>query len=299
MYPAQQGNGTQAGGAYGWAAGWPLLILPQIEQQPLFNAYNFCFSIYDPSTSGSATINSTVAYVQLGMLLCPSDGVTKPTNAPWGTTDYVGNVGGPGTFAVWTGTIVPNGWYSHPNIGPFGAESIRDGTSNTALWSERLHGLPGNPTIARSSPDFKRTSFASPVTIPTPILASDPTGTQTQALGYLQACNSIPGSTATANGVYIGYVWTLGYPWNLIISSYSHFGTPNSVNCNNAGESHGVDSYFGGPGSSMPPSSNHSGGVNICFADGSVKFIKDSVNTLTWWALGTRNGGEVVSSDAY
>ncbi len=37
--------------------------------------------------------------------------------------------------------------------------------------------------------------------------------------------------------------------------------------------------------------SNHSGGVNVGFADGSVKFIKDSVNLPTWWALGTRNGG--------
>jgi len=33
--------------------------------------------------------------------------------------------------------------------------------------------------------------------------------------------------------------------------------------------------------------------------DGSVKFIKDSVNPMTWWALGTRAGGEVISSDSY
>jgi hypothetical protein len=34
-------------------------------------------------------------------------------------------------------------------------------------------------------------------------------------------------------------------------------------------------------------------------ADGSVRFIKDSVGLPIWWALGTRNGGEVVSSDQY
>jgi len=34
-------------------------------------------------------------------------------------------------------------------------------------------------------------------------------------------------------------------------------------------------------------------------ADGSVKFIKDSVSQVTWWALGSREGGEVVSSDSY
>jgi len=37
----------------------------------------------------------------------------------------------------------------------------------------------------------------------------------------------------------------------------------------------------------------------VCFADGSVKFIKDSVGLQPWWALGTRSNGEVVSSDSY
>ena len=34
-------------------------------------------------------------------------------------------------------------------------------------------------------------------------------------------------------------------------------------------------------------------------ADGSVRFVKDTVNMRTWWALGTRNGGEVISADSY
>jgi hypothetical protein len=33
--------------------------------------------------------------------------------------------------------------------------------------------------------------------------------------------------------------------------------------------------------------------------DGSVKFIKDSINRTTWWALGTRANGEVLSADSY
>ena len=45
--------------------------------------------------------------------------------------------------------------------------------------------------------------------------------------------------------------------------------------------------------------SYHSGGVNVGFADGSVKFIKDSINPTPWRALGTRAGGEVVRADAY
>jgi len=45
-------------------------------------------------------------------------------------------------------------------------------------------------------------------------------------------------------------------------------------------------------------SSNHSGGVNVGFLDGSVRFVKDSVNQVTWWAIATKDGGEVISSDA-
>jgi prepilin-type N-terminal cleavage/methylation domain-containing protein/prepilin-type processing-associated H-X9-DG protein len=43
----------------------------------------------------------------------------------------------------------------------------------------------------------------------------------------------------------------------------------------------------------------HSGGVNFAMVDGSVRFIKNSINITNYRALGTRNGGEIVSSDAY
>jgi prepilin-type processing-associated H-X9-DG protein len=45
--------------------------------------------------------------------------------------------------------------------------------------------------------------------------------------------------------------------------------------------------------------SHHSGGVNTSMCDGSVRFIKDSVNLLTWMALSTTKGGEIISADAY
>ena len=56
-------------------------------------------------------------------------------------------------------------------------------------------------------------------------------------------------------------------------------------------------------GRQLPPdhtiigtSSYHPGGVNVGFLDGSVKFVKDSVDQMTWWAISTMNGGEVVKS---
>jgi prepilin-type processing-associated H-X9-DG protein len=41
--------------------------------------------------------------------------------------------------------------------------------------------------------------------------------------------------------------------------------------------------------------SYHSGGVNTLFMDGSVRFVTNSIAQNTWRALGTRNGGEVVT----
>ncbi|MCI0701814.1 MAG: DUF1559 domain-containing protein [Planctomycetia bacterium] len=43
--------------------------------------------------------------------------------------------------------------------------------------------------------------------------------------------------------------------------------------------------------------SKHLGGVNAAFADGSVRFIRDSINLQTWQGMGTKSGGEVVALD--
>ncbi len=57
----------------------------------------------------------------------------------------------------------------------------------------------------------------------------------------------------------------------------------------------------GGPNGQVVISarSRHSGGVNAGFCDGSVKFVKNSVNPATFMALSSARGGEVISSDAY
>jgi prepilin-type N-terminal cleavage/methylation domain-containing protein/prepilin-type processing-associated H-X9-DG protein len=43
--------------------------------------------------------------------------------------------------------------------------------------------------------------------------------------------------------------------------------------------------------------SGHSQGVNAAMADGSVRFVRNSINLTTWRAMATRNGGEVFSND--
>jgi prepilin-type processing-associated H-X9-DG protein len=46
-------------------------------------------------------------------------------------------------------------------------------------------------------------------------------------------------------------------------------------------------------------SSSHMGGINLLFADGSVRFVKSSISDSVWWSLGSRNGGEAISADSY
>jgi prepilin-type processing-associated H-X9-DG protein len=50
---------------------------------------------------------------------------------------------------------------------------------------------------------------------------------------------------------------------------------------------------------STTANSRHPGGVNVTLADGSVRFVKSSINLQAWRALGTRNLGEVISADTY
>jgi prepilin-type processing-associated H-X9-DG protein len=125
------------------------------------------------------------------------------------------------------------------------------------------------------------------------------TGAQ-QAMQFVTTCKGLPGSTpgfgnlAPANGNF----WISGHVGStLMYDAYNHWLTPNSAGCYNAYDQN--TGGWGNPVDGIPPSSNHPGGVNVTFADGSVKFIKDSISVPTWWALGTRAGGKVISSDAY
>jgi prepilin-type N-terminal cleavage/methylation domain-containing protein/prepilin-type processing-associated H-X9-DG protein len=51
------------------------------------------------------------------------------------------------------------------------------------------------------------------------------------------------------------------------------------------------------PYNDMPFGSMHSGGMNVCFGDGSVRFLRQSLDMAAYRALASRNGGEVVAND--
>jgi prepilin-type N-terminal cleavage/methylation domain-containing protein/prepilin-type processing-associated H-X9-DG protein len=294
MYPAS------ADVSWGWSYGWPLALLPNLEQTTMFNGFNFSTGLFgnSPTPNFASLGNTTIAYLQLSVLICPSDGMKRRPAAPYGTTNYVGNMGGPGVIEWMTGTIVPNGsfisgWGDAQNFGPIGLENITDGTSNTALFSERLVGINGSPAVRLDSKDWKRAIFNTTVG----------GGAKTGVAGaqqFVAGCKSLPGSTVSIRSDGNGYVWCASYPWHVAVNAYTHLGPPNTVSCQNPStEYFGSWLTFVGPSHSAPPTSNHPGGVNMAFADGSVKFVKDSIGLQPWWGIGTRAGAETVSASDF
>jgi prepilin-type N-terminal cleavage/methylation domain-containing protein/prepilin-type processing-associated H-X9-DG protein len=307
LYPCSTvdfGNGDQ-GACWDWAVGPLVQIFNYTEQTVLYNAYNASGGVwgsYPPDTSGPTLwwANTTVFNTQISSFVCPSDARQLPVSTQASVANYGGNFGGPFCLAGYTGTIIPS---MNPGFSSFfdpdllmstartiGIQAVTDGTSNTSLWSE-LMTPPANPTavVAGTGKMSENRVFFD---------ANAPNSTPTPAgiLAFLTACQALPPGTPAVHSA-MGFQWWTGYPY-YTNSNFNHVGTPNTRLCqtalgNRLGTA-GLDIYGTGP-----PNSLHPGGVNVGFADGSVKFIKDAIDTRTWWALGSRASGEVISSDAY
>jgi len=286
-------------------------ILQFIEQGTMYSSYNVGMGVYGsnppntPSGPFNWVSNRTVFSLQVGVLLCPSD--TKLLKVP--VTNYMGNIGGPFLLGGYSGTLIPlNPWITpngqvYPNgqsAGLIGFQAITDGTSNTALWGEAVSGT--NLQIRTGSsggkqaelryffPGSQQTNFNSL----TALLGNANAVTQ-----FVGTCNGLPAGTPATmapDGTSLcGSLWQVSNPYYANFGMYNHVSSPNSRQCSNIKlDNLGLDVY-----GTSPPTSLHQGGVNICMADGSVKFIREQINLYTWWALGTRAGNEPLDSKSY
>jgi prepilin-type N-terminal cleavage/methylation domain-containing protein/prepilin-type processing-associated H-X9-DG protein len=262
-------------------------MTPFIEQTVLFNATNF-----SRSWNQAAGENSTVFRVSVTTFLCPSDGNSPAftrNGVETGKNSYGNNIG---TCRSFTGGNFDGPAYMVDSFsyGPtITLASITDGTSNTAIFSEYVRGLgatsgirPGMNAVYLSTASFS----TSP---PSPALA----GSMQQTLTNVKAICS---RSMQPSWDLKGYNWMDG--WCGGGGPYSHVVGPNQIAC-----AFSNDGGLGKPPledrSIVGASSFHSGGVNVGFLDGSVKFVKDSVNLGTWGALGTHAGGEVIDAAAY
>jgi prepilin-type N-terminal cleavage/methylation domain-containing protein/prepilin-type processing-associated H-X9-DG protein len=290
----------------GSRANFLAVILPYMEQGNVFNAWNFQLN------ANSDASNITARTTQVNGYLCPSDGsggaipdtaLNAGSAGNVAQTNYYASIGatagqwGPTASSLLPPSCVPstfetnmaalgifnaridmsqpqfNGATINPNYwAALGTKisEITDGTSSTAMFSEvRISRFPNGsspPAITQSNMIDTVNLIASGMVLSAP-----------------------PASCSTISSDQIGYRGQEFYRWIVECTNYTHTVPPNSpaMDCGDQAIS----------SAHISSRSYHPGGVNTSYADGSVHFSKSTINIVTWRAVGTKSGSEVISSD--
>ncbi len=293
-FPPGRFNSHVAGNGNVWGA--YAQMLPQLEQQVLFNSCNFNLAPELEPSLPSAAANATVAGTFINALICPSDAapavLITVSGENYASHNYDFNVGSnyPLQEAFPVGVTSP---FNGPPNGPFfenrgvGSADFIDGMSNTVAVSETIRS---NATSTYASEPNRVFLVTGDNKTSGPALTSD--------ADYASLCLSLAATTTQFQATK-GVRWHYGAPGH---SMYNHRRPPNDRQPDCRGglpHSDKSDPNWSYLSLNITTRSLHSGGVNSLMADGSVKFIKNSVNVMTWQAIGSRNGGEVVGSDAF
>jgi prepilin-type N-terminal cleavage/methylation domain-containing protein len=283
-----------------------VFLLPFVEQTSLYARYTSETAGSPSDTSGTPTSNPRAAVVVA--LLCPSDGNSLLKLNDWpARTNYRMCMGdSPVSFA---GSNASAGATAYMNIswmrGCFGyrtwynISSISDGTTNTALFSERVVG----------------SNELGELLVKGVVLSSFNVGgcwdgsNQAASVKYRSQClNSRTGDqyknplTGLSHpGDYWGYTG-----WNYTDGHFMHTSFSTVISPNGPACQYRTNRDIG----IFTPTSNHPGGVIVGLADGSVRFISETIDIGTadaanrdggisnygvWGALGSRNGSENIA----
>lgn len=241
-------------------------LLPYMELSNLYNSINYSLEMYSSHWDKVNDANLTARQTNLQVFLCPSD---APGGGSGPGNNYRGNYGiGPSTGTTVETYDSGNGIFSYPTVTQL--QSVSDGLSQTAAFSERLRGSGskrgGSP--ARDVGDLS--SYPDAV-----IRDAD------FALEWCQVASStnFPGSTQS------GDTWFLSGRLN---TAYCHAQEPNGRIAD------ALDLNYPTGWGVATARSMHYGGVNVMMADGSVRFVLGTIPRQLWRAIGTRNGGELV-----
>lgn len=255
--------GTLPSGQNGHAYSLHAMLLPQIGQQNLYNAINFTSRIFPAST--------TVLLIKIDTFICPSDPIRVHDEYSgrdvhsW--TNYCGCSGnGMGVNSgIFNGLFPGPTWLAPRYVRP---SQVLDGASNTIALSEWLVSIDGKPSR-------KRARYV-------PETRSGPINLQE----FATRCQALIGMRPIEHGGYKGLLWTDGHMGATLFNTVLSANQPSCVNLP------GSD-----PTEAISAGSQHSGGVVTLFADGQVRFVRESIDQEVWRALGTRSGGEVITAD--
>jgi len=266
-------------------------ILPQLEQSPLYNSFNQSLPMDEylkpgtPSTGdpnngtvagGPVVENQTIRTTLLNVYLCPSgvfnDMLDFPASGPGSGLKYA-----PGSYKA-----VGGGDDGRSGVGAYLYWDDAAGT-NWSGWGR----LPFRGVLHGSAP-------------PNAVYNKQGLGVENIATITDGTSNTIAVGEFTTNTNNNRRVfWAYGY------TSYD-IGTivPETLIFNNDFNKCTLSTLaltggYAGDMCKRAFGSNHPGGLNFLFADGSVHFLKQTINRRTLLSLATITGGEIVSADAY
>jgi len=305
-YPASYGTGLAANGWSGstWGSWSPQAqMLGFIEQQQVYNAINFNLVSHGDANTAGDMAQITAITTRINSFVCPSTPTISGTyyGKPISGTSYFASVGSSLHWIGNSGASAPNGIFMFGG----GSQAIKlagvtDGTSNTIAFGEWRIGDQDSSKLSIQDvishgvgdpPGIKCDGWGNP-------LMNMPAG----SAGFLQwmnTCASLAPASRFAqpgweyNMSYLGQAWNQGmFGWtlgNVLTAPSAPY-----YNCRMCS----WDGDWDCPGK-YSLSSFHPGGGNVAFADGSVRFLKASTAFQIVWGLGSRDQGEVLSSDSY
>jgi prepilin-type N-terminal cleavage/methylation domain-containing protein/prepilin-type processing-associated H-X9-DG protein len=253
------------------------VILAYVEQANKFNQFNFAIDV-------GAAANAPARRQDVPIFLCPSEtslAAFTDGGVPVGRTNYFGNIGAvadcrlltdsrAGVFHAFSTTVAgetPRG---------VTITGITDGTSNTSMFAEVMRG--NNAGVVDHVTNVQ-------------------SGTISAAPGLYDGRN-VTGCAGGTVAIRINYTGLQYYRGGINHNSFYTHTLP--INWNQKTNNAATQKYNCGDSSfrraHIAASSNHTGGANVCLADGSVRFVGQSVDFTTWQRVGTRAGGEVVSN---
>ena len=250
------------------------MILPQMEQNAVYNSINFNLSV-------AYHDNDTASLTALSVFLCPSD--PGPSVIP--VFEDPPDPANPGSYS--NSHIVDT--LSRGNyVGMYGIGEVCSQSNSSDIANNGAGGSPGDP-LGTHSGMFYRNSAVSFASVTDGTSNTIAVGERSHNLSYVTwVARSIDGWLGITSPIEGGTDRFNPSPeecWTQILGPAGLEDGPRTIN---NPEAH-VEDYW----------SRHPGGANMLFADGSVHFLKNTINPIPWRALATRNMGELISADQY